>query len=76
MPRTTLRLESGAMKLAKAYAARHGLTLGEAVSELVRLGAERPLVTDDRSGLHVVRLSRRSSRVTAELVDQLREDLP
>lgn len=64
------------MKAAKAHAERHRLTLGQAVSELVRKAAERPLVTEDRSGLRVVRLNRRSPRITAARVDQLREDLP
>jgi hypothetical protein len=76
MPRTTLQLEDDAMKVAKAHAARHRLTLGGAVSELVRQGAERPLVTEERSGLRVVRLNRRSPKVTAALVEKLREDLP
>jgi len=76
MPRTTLKLEEDAMKAAKEHAARHRLTLGQAVSELVRQGAERPLVTEERSGLRVLRLGRRSPRVTATLVDRLREDLP
>lgn len=76
MSRTTLKLEDDAMKVAKAHAARHRLTLGQAVSELVRQGAERPLITEDRSGLRVVRLNRRSPKVTTALVDRLREDLP
>ena len=76
MPRTTLRIEDDAMRVAKAHAARHRLTLGRAVSELVRMAAERPLVTDDRNGLRVMRLNRRSPKVTAARVDQLRDDLP
>lgn len=64
------------MKVARAHAERHRLTLGQAVSELVRQAADRPLVTDDRNGLRVLRLNRRSPRVTTELVDRLREDLP
>lgn len=52
------------------------MTLGEAVSELVRQAAERPLLTEDRNGLHVVRLPRRSPKITTELIDRLREDLP
>ena len=64
------------MRAAKAYAARHDLTLGQAVSELVRLGMDRPLVTDERSGLRVVRLTRRSPRVTAAIVTKLRDDQP
>jgi hypothetical protein len=76
MPRTTLQLEDDAMRVAKAHAERHRLSLGEAVSELVRKAAERPLVTEDRNGLRVLRLNRRSPRVSTALVDRLREDLP
>ena len=76
MPRTTLQLEDDAMKAAKAHAQRHRLTLGQAVSELVRKAVERPLVTDERSGLRVLRLGRRSPKVTAARIDQLREDVP
>jgi hypothetical protein len=76
MSRTTLQLEDDAMAVAKAHAARHGVTLGQAVSELVRQAAERPLVTEDRNGLRVLRLNRRSPKVTTELVDRLRGELP
>jgi phage terminase Nu1 subunit (DNA packaging protein) len=76
MPRTTLQLEDDAMTAAKAHAERHRLSLGQAVSELVRQASERRLVTEDRNGLRVVRLSRRSPKVTAAHVDRLREDLP
>jgi len=76
VPRTTLQLEDDAMKVAKAHAQRHKLTLGQAVSELVRKAAERPLVTDERSGLRVVRLNRQSPKVTTQRIDQLREEVP
>jgi hypothetical protein len=76
VPRTTLQLEDDAMKVAKAHATRHRLTLGQAVSDLVRKAAERPLMTEERSGLRVVRLDRRSPGVTAARVAELREDLP
>jgi hypothetical protein len=76
MPRTTLRLEDDAMKVAMAHAERHHLSLGQAISELIRRAAERPLVTEERSGLRVLRLNRRSPKVTASLVDQLRDELP
>ena len=76
MPRTTLLLEDDAMKAARDYAVRHRMSLGRAVSELVRQGTERPLVTEKKGGLHVVRLGRRSPKVTSALVDKLLEDLP
>ena len=76
MPRTTLQLEDDAMKVAQAHAHRHKLTLGQAVSDLVRRAAERPLVTDERSGLRVLRLSSRSPKVKTARIDQLLENLP
>ena len=76
MPRTTLLLEDDATAAAKAYAARNRLTLGEAVSELVRRGAERPVVTEERHGLRVLRLGKRSPKVTTALVNGLREEWP
>jgi len=76
MARTTLQLEDDAMRAAKAHAERHQLTLGQAVSDLVRKAAERPLVTEERSGLRVLRLDRRSPKVTTAHIDHLREDLP
>jgi hypothetical protein len=76
VPRTTLQLEDDAMKMATAHARRHRLTLGQAVSDLIRKAAEQPLVTEQRSGLRVLRLGRRSPKVTAARVDRLREDVP
>jgi hypothetical protein len=76
MPRTTLVVEDDAMKVAKAYASRHRLTLGRAISALIREAAERPLATDKRNGLHVVHLNSRSPKVTAALIDQLGEEIP
>ena len=76
MPRTTLKLEDDAFKVAKMHASRHHLSLGEAVSELVRKAADRPLITESRNGLQVVRLGRRSPKVTTALVDKLSDDLP
>ena len=76
MPRTTLHLEDDAVETARMYAARHRLSLGQAVSELVRQAAERPLATEEKHGLRVVRLSPRSPKVTSALVKKLAEDLP
>ena len=76
VPRTTLLLEDDAMKVAKAHATRHHLSLGEAVSELIRKATDHPLVTEDRNGLRVLRLNRRSPKISASLVDQLRDDMP
>lgn len=76
MPRTTLNLEDDAIKVAKVHAKRHGLTLGEAVTHLIRRGADRPLVTDQRNGFAVVRLPKGSPIVTAESINRLLEEFP
>jgi hypothetical protein len=76
MPRTTLKLEDDALRMAKVHASRHRISLGEAVSELVRQAADRPLATESRNGLQIVRLSRRSPKVTTALVEKLSDDLP
>ena len=76
MPRTTLQLEDDAFLVAKAHAARHRITLGQAVSTLVRQGAERPMVTVERNGFRVLQLDRRSPRVTALQIDKLLDELP
>ncbi len=64
------------MEMAREHAARHHLTLGAAVSDLVRRAAERPLVTELKSGLTVVRLSERSPRVTSEHVAKVADEWP
>jgi hypothetical protein len=74
MARTTLTISDDAMKVAREYAEQHRLSLGEAVSDLVRRAAERPLVTEQKNGLTIVRLPARSPRVTSEQVARLGED--
>jgi hypothetical protein len=74
--RTTLTLEDDALELAKALARRRRLTLGKAVSELVRRGARQELATETRHGLEVVKLPAGSVPVTSARVAQLLEELP
>jgi hypothetical protein len=64
------------MELAREHAARHNLTLGEAVSDLLRRAAERPLVTDLKSGLAVARLPERTPRVTSAQVAKVADEWP
>ena len=74
--RTTLTLSNDAHELARKLAHRKRVSLGDAVSELVRRGAQLPLPTMERQGLTVVRLPKGSARVTAATVEELLEDLP
>jgi hypothetical protein len=74
--RTTLKLSDDALDLARKLARRKRVSLGEAVSELVRRGAQLPVPTIERQGLTVVRLPKGSQRVTAAAVEELLEDVP
>lgn len=74
--RTTLALSDDALDLARKLARRKRVSLGEAVSELVRRGAQLPVPTIERQGLVVVRLPKGSARVTAARVEELLEDVP
>ena len=52
------------------------MTLGQAVSELVRRGAHRPVPTTERHGLTLIRLPEQTTPVTVASVDELLDDLP
>jgi hypothetical protein len=74
--RTTLTLEDDAAEMARRHALRRRISLGKAVSDLIRKGVRRPLVTVDRNGLKVARLSEGSPAVTSEQVAKLLDELP
>ena len=74
--RTTLRLEEDALEMARCHARRLRITLGKAVSDLVRKGARRPLETVDRSGLKVARLPEDSPTVVSEQVAKMLDEIP
>ena len=71
--RTTLTLSDDALELAMKLARRKRVSVGEAVSELVRRGAQLPVPTKDCHGLAVVRLPKGSPRVTAAAIEVLLE---
>jgi hypothetical protein len=62
--------------MARRHARRHKVSLGKAVSDLVRKGAQRPLETVERDGLKVAKLPAGSSVVTSEQVARLFEEIP
>ena len=72
--RTTLNLDEDVAKVAKAYAADRNLSLGAAVSDLVRKGVEAPLPVRLVNGLYVADLPPDSPVVTAEHVKQLMDE--
>ena len=74
--RTTLNLEDDALLVAKRFAGREKLSLGEAVSQLVRQGAQRqavvPAARQALRGRYAL-LPARDEVITPERVRELME---
>ena len=73
--RTTLSLDDDLLPSVKTYAQSRDISVGKAVSELVRRGLHAPLRTRAVNGFHVVDLPADSPPATRENIRQLEEDL-
>lgn len=73
--RTTLALDDDVLKEAKAYAASRDVSLGKAVSELVRKGLRAPLRTKTVNGFTVADLPPDSPVITTKHVLKLEDEL-
>jgi len=75
--RTTLSIEDDVLAAAKELAAREGKSLGEVISSLARK-ALRPkrAARGRRNGVPLLPLRPGGARVTPELVNKLRDELP
>lgn len=73
--RTTLSLDDDLVPHVKTYAESRDITVGKAVSELVRRGLHAPLRTRVVNGFHVVELPSGSPVVTSEHIQKLEEEL-
>ena len=69
--RTTLTLDDDIAELAARQAKARGLSLGKAVSDLVRRGLSAPTPSVNRDGLVVFQLPSDSPRVTTDDVRRL-----
>lgn len=69
--RTTLTLDDDVAELAARVAKARGLSLGKAVSDLVRRGLNAPTPSTGKDGLVVFQLPSDSPRVTTEDVRRL-----
>jgi len=69
--RTTLTLDDDIAELAARQAKARGLSLGKAVSDLVRRGLTAPTPSVSRDGLVVFQLPSDSPRVTTDDVRRL-----
>ncbi len=72
--RTTLTLESDAFAKAQAYASARALKLGQAVSELIRLGSAERLPLRQHKGVWVFELPANTPKVTAARVKELLDE--
>lgn len=72
--RTTLSLDDDVVEIAKDYATVKNLSLGAAVSDLVRKGIGAPLPVRLVNGLYVADLPPDSPVVTAERVKELMDE--
>jgi hypothetical protein len=73
--RTTVSLDDDVFRKAKAYAASRNVSLGKALSELVRKGLRAPLRTRMVNGFTVVDLPPNSPAITTEHVLKLEDEL-
>ena len=72
--RTTLTLDDDVAELVARQAKARGLSLGKAVSELVRRGLNAPTPSTNEHGLVVFRLPADSPTVTTDDVRRLETD--
>lgn len=73
--RTTLSLDDDLLPHVKTYAESRDITVGKAVSELVRRGLRAPIQTRVVNGFHVIELPPGSPPVTIEHIRKLEEEL-
>jgi hypothetical protein len=73
--RTTLSLDDDVLREVKAYAKSRDVSIGKAVSDLVRRGLRAPLRTRLINGFHVVDLPPDSPPVSTEDVKKLQDEL-
>jgi hypothetical protein len=72
--RTTLAIEDDAMAAAREFATRRGVSLGQAVTELIRRGSSRRLTTQVVDGLHLPVLPENSPVVTLARILELEDE--
>ncbi|MFT0172271.1 CopG family transcriptional regulator [Paraburkholderia mimosarum] len=75
--RTTLDIDDDVLALARARADREHVTIGRIISQLARAALQRPSAAPTtRNGLPVLPNAHTARTVTAELVNQLRDEAP
>lgn len=76
--RTTLDIDNDILDLAKGYASSQGMSLGKALSQMVRKSFQQQLGSDStpvRNGLRVILRAPTSKLVTLETVNHIRDEI-
>jgi len=73
--RTTISLDNDVLQEVRAYAEGRDISLGKAVSDLLRRGLRAPLQTRVVNGFHVVELPPGSDPISTEKVKGLEASL-
>jgi hypothetical protein len=68
--RTTLNIEDEALKVIREYARKHGISQGQAVSDLVQRGAENVPKFKMKNGWVILEAAPGTPPLTNELLDQ------
>lgn len=76
MPRTTLALDDEVFAIAKQYADSRSISLGRAVSDLIRRGLKARSAGREANGLIIFDLPVDSPKVTPDRVRRLEVDEP
>ena len=74
--RTTLDIDKDILFATKTIAKRRGVSMGKAISDLVRQALSRPIETTTRDEIPLFPHQPDAGIVTLELVDQLRDETP
>ncbi len=75
MPRTTLSLDDEILAPVRDYARNRSISLGKAVSDLVRRGIDAPTPTKEVNGLQIFDLPRNSPKITSKRVKELESQI-
>jgi hypothetical protein len=74
--RTTLEVDDDVLDAARAIARQKNETIGKVVSDLARRSLQPPTVTEERNGIPLLPVRNPRARVTSEIVNELRDELP
>jgi hypothetical protein len=72
--RVTVNLDDDALKYVDQFAQDRPMSRGRAISELIRRGYDRPLVTHEVHGLHIVTVPPGSPMVDPTRIRELEEE--